>query len=309
MGTVTSATATSLTVTFSTQPVAAGSLTAVVTTDGVCSGSPVQVATVSFVTNVAVNGDYAPIVGMSETTSDGVNTVTVTTDGNNGFTSGNTVVISGYTGDNAGYNGTFTIVSASTNTFTVTNSTANLPTLTSNSQGFAISQNTASGLRGKQRSMVDSVAYTFSSPVTLTAANFTLTTATAGLTITGRTPATTVPGMVVTSFDGGTTWVVTWARTCHSIACGVYQITLVNSNEAPDTFFRLYGDYLGYQSGAAAVTSSDTADYNLTYGKSSGTAGYFAGFDYLGTGSVLSGDTADYNLFYGTSWSGFTPTI
>ena len=311
MGTVTSATATSLTVTFSTQPTAAGSLTAVVTTDAVSSGSPVQVATVSFVTNVAVNGDYAPIVGMVDTTSNGVNTVTVTTDGNNGFSSGNTVVISGYTGANAGYNGTFTIVSASANTFTVTNSTGGLPTLTGNSQGYAISLNTASGLRGNQRSMVDSVAYTFSSPVLgLTASNFTLATATSGLTISGRTPSATVPGMVVTTFNGGTTWVVSWATgTGHSIGNGVFQITLVNSNRAADKFFRLYGDYLGYQSGAASVTSSDTADYNLTYGKSSGTAGYFAGLDYAGTGSVLSGDTADYNLYYGTSWSGFTPTI
>ena len=220
------------------------------------------------------------------------------------------MVISGYSGTSTGYNGTFTIVSASTNTFTVTNSTANLLTLTSDRRGFAISQNTTSALRGNQRSMVDSVAYTLSSPVLgLTASNFTLAAATTGLTLSGMSPETTVPGIVVTSLNGGTTWVVTWASsTGHSIANGVYQITLVNSN-ATDTFFRLYGDYLGYKSGAAAVTSSDTADYNLTYGKSSGTAGYFAGLDYAGTGSVLSGDTADYNLFYGTSWSSFTPTI
>ena len=87
------ATATTLTVTFWTHPSAAGSLTAVVTTDGVNNGSSVQVATVSFVTSVAVNGDYAPVVGMSETSANGVNTVTVTTDGSNGFTSGNSVVI------------------------------------------------------------------------------------------------------------------------------------------------------------------------------------------------------------------------
>ena len=45
-GTVTTATATSLTVTFSTHPTSAGTLTAIVATDGYTSGSAVQVATV-----------------------------------------------------------------------------------------------------------------------------------------------------------------------------------------------------------------------------------------------------------------------
>jgi hypothetical protein len=47
VGSVTAATATSLTVTFSTRPTGAGSLTAVVTTNGAGSGAAVQVATVS----------------------------------------------------------------------------------------------------------------------------------------------------------------------------------------------------------------------------------------------------------------------
>jgi len=47
VGTVTAATATTLTVTFSTRPTAAGSLTAVVTTDGVSSGAAVELATVA----------------------------------------------------------------------------------------------------------------------------------------------------------------------------------------------------------------------------------------------------------------------
>jgi len=45
VGTVTSATATSLVVTFSTNPLAAGSLTAIVTSEGVSSGNAIQVAT------------------------------------------------------------------------------------------------------------------------------------------------------------------------------------------------------------------------------------------------------------------------
>jgi hypothetical protein len=47
VGTVTAATATALTVTFSTLPTATGRLTEVVTTDGVNSGATVQVATVT----------------------------------------------------------------------------------------------------------------------------------------------------------------------------------------------------------------------------------------------------------------------
>ena len=47
VGTITAATATSLTVTFTTKPTNAGSLTVVVTTDDESSGNPVQVATVT----------------------------------------------------------------------------------------------------------------------------------------------------------------------------------------------------------------------------------------------------------------------
>ncbi len=67
-GTVTAATATSLTVTFSTKPTTAGSLTVVVTTDSQSSGTAVQVATVvSVVTtstaNLGVNGTTFTING------------------------------------------------------------------------------------------------------------------------------------------------------------------------------------------------------------------------------------------------------
>jgi hypothetical protein len=47
VGTVTAATATSLTVTFSTKPKNAGSLTVIVTANSVSSGTAVQIATVA----------------------------------------------------------------------------------------------------------------------------------------------------------------------------------------------------------------------------------------------------------------------
>ncbi len=73
VGTVTAATATSLTVTFSTKPITAGTLTATVTTDGVNSGSAVQVATV-----VAAIG--TPVV-MSSTASLAANANSITING------------------------------------------------------------------------------------------------------------------------------------------------------------------------------------------------------------------------------------
>src|SRR5205823_3955749 len=68
VGAVTAATATSLTVTFSTDPTSAGNLTAVVTTNGVTSGTAVQVAAVtpvvtSSTSNVAANATTLTING------------------------------------------------------------------------------------------------------------------------------------------------------------------------------------------------------------------------------------------------------
>ena len=60
IGTVTSATSTQLTVTFSTQPTSTGSLTAIVTTDGGTSGVAVQVATVVPVPTVTPNTANLP---------------------------------------------------------------------------------------------------------------------------------------------------------------------------------------------------------------------------------------------------------
>ena len=63
-GTVTAATTTALTVTFTTKPVALGSLTAIVTTGGVSSGSAVQVATVVPVVTASTANLLATAPGM-----------------------------------------------------------------------------------------------------------------------------------------------------------------------------------------------------------------------------------------------------
>ena len=248
--------------------------------------------------------------------------MTATTDGNNGFTAGDTVVISGYTAANTtGYNGTFTIGSASGDTFTFTAATTGLTTLANNSLGLAVSQNTTSGLLGNQRSMVDSVAYTFSAPVTgLTSANFTLSAAASaiGITTTGQaTAATTVPGMTLTSLDGGSIWVVTWSGLLssvgHSIADGVYDLTLANSGRATDTFYRMFGNYVGYQvisgEGQEHNNGTDSLDLSHSYLLGTGTTGYLAALDYNADGLVNGTDSLQFSHRYLSGWSGFTPTI
>lgn len=80
VGTVSVATATTLSVTLSTRPTAAGGLTAVVTTNGSSSGSPVQVATVapvvtSATTDLAANANTVLIYGYGFDTTAANNSV------------------------------------------------------------------------------------------------------------------------------------------------------------------------------------------------------------------------------------------
>ncbi len=80
IGTVTTATTTSLTVTFSTKPSAAGNLSAMVTTNSISSGAAVQVATVkpvvtSSTENLSANAATLTINGFGFSTTAGNNTV------------------------------------------------------------------------------------------------------------------------------------------------------------------------------------------------------------------------------------------
>jgi hypothetical protein len=81
VGSVTAASATSLTVTFSTPPVTAGSLSAIVSTDGVSSGAAVQVASASVVTVTGLTipaGAEGSLVTLSATATDSVSALTYT---------------------------------------------------------------------------------------------------------------------------------------------------------------------------------------------------------------------------------------
>jgi hypothetical protein len=104
VGTVTAATATSLTVSFSTKPKAAGSLTAIVTTGGQTSGTAVQVATVKPV----ITSSTAALAASS-------NTVTISGFGFDPIASRNTVVLNN--------SAVGTVTSATNTSLTVTFST------------------------------------------------------------------------------------------------------------------------------------------------------------------------------------------
>ena len=104
VGTATSATATSLTVTFSTKPTA-GNLTVVVTTDSIGSGSPVQVASVT------------PVVTSSAASlAASATTITISGSGFDPTASGNTVTFNGAA--------TGTVTAATATSLTVTFATA-----------------------------------------------------------------------------------------------------------------------------------------------------------------------------------------
>jgi predicted outer membrane repeat protein len=283
-------------------------------------------------TSVVANQDFIPVNGAS--ISSGV--ATLQTDGNSGFTAGDQIVVGGFTGAQAGFDGTYTIatVSGSQITYDDSNST-NVSTTTFNAVGYAISANTTSDLlyaatsgtanspTGAQRSMVDSIAYTFNTPVNLAAGAVTLGIG-AGTT-SGEQPATATPNVVLTPLNGGTIWVVTFASnsnatvTGHSIADGIYTATLNSSlvtavsggaamatTRPTDTFYRLFGDVAA----SGHVNSTDSGMLNLSFGLNYlSSSGYLDYFDYLGAGRVNSTASGELNLNFGSFWRGFTATI
>lgn len=155
-----------------------------------------------------------------------------------------------------------------------------------------------SALVGVQRSMVNSIVYTFNQPVTLNS--------TSAFTIavhSGQTGTIPTLNWAAVNPDGNgasAQWIVTFSGSGvlgGSIANGVYDITLntaaVTSESNPllpalphntDTFYRLFGDVYGTESVTAA-------DYNLL---KKALRTYDVRFDYNGDGVV---DITDYNQF------------
>lgn len=174
-------------------------------------------------------------------------------------------------------------------------------------------------LAGAQRSMVDSILYTFSQAVTLAATNAFTIGMHSGQT--GTVPTLSWTAINPNSDGSSTQWAVAFIGvgvTGGSIADGVYDITLnaaaVTSDANPsvtvqpratDTFYRLFGD----AQGTGKVNSADYTAFLSTYGLKASGAGYLGYFADDGTTKI---DSADYNAFlgnYGKKLSGFTATI
>jgi hypothetical protein len=175
-------------------------------------------------------------------------------------------------------------------------------------------------LVGAQRSMVDSVVYTFNHAVSLGANAFTIALH-QNVTVNGATGQTvgTLPTWTWSSADGGVTWVVTFGGNGvvgGSIADGVYDLTLnaaavtdaqgqALAASRTDTFYRLYGD----ANGDGTVNNADTFQLRKTFGLSAGATGYLACFDANGDGTVNNADVFQYRKRFGTTYSGFNATI
>ncbi len=271
-------------------------------------GAPFNVANgvAPVVTSVVVNGGTAPIISAAESG----NTVTVQTDGPSGFSVGESVLIAGV---GTGYNGAHVITAVKSNTeFTYTAAAGGLARAVG---GTATPAETTSGLlNGKQRSMVDSIVYTFSEPVMLAANAFTL------VVHSGGNAGGTVPTVSYGSPDGGRTWVVTFSGAGvegDSIANGAYDITLNNwaasavsggstlESSRTDTFYRLFGDVFGYRT----VYWGDQNVLTAALWTHSTSAGFNAALDFDDNGVLNWTDNTALIADKGVRFSGFTATI
>jgi hypothetical protein len=178
----------------------------------------------------------------------------------------------------------------------------------------------SAALAGAQRSMVDSIAYTFNHPVTL-GANAVSIALHQNVTVngTGGQAVGTLPTLAWSSADGGVTWVVTFSGNGvvgGSIADGVYDLTLNHAAitdaqgqalaaDRVDTFYRLYGD----SNGDGTVNNADTFQLRKTFGAGTGDAAFLAYLDATGDGTVNNADVFQYRRRFGTTFSGFTTTI
>jgi hypothetical protein len=174
-------------------------------------------------------------------------------------------------------------------------------------------------LAGVQRSMVDSIVYTFSEAVNLAAASAFGIAVHAGQT--GAVPTLNWAAINPNSDGSSTQWVVTFSGAGvvgGSIANGVYDITFnaaaVTSDANPavaaqsrptDTFYRLFGD----STGDMRVNNADYAAFLNTNGLKTGQAGFNAAFDSNADGRVNNLDYGTFLTDNGLRYSGFTSTI
>jgi hypothetical protein len=162
-------------------------------------------------------------------------------------------------------------------------------------------------LAGVQRSMVDSIVYTFSEAVNISGASA-FTIALNSSYNKGTLPTLTWTALSANLDGSSTQWAVTFGGGSvigNSIANGVYDITMnasavtsganpsvTSQTRATDTFWRLYGDYTG----AGTVNASDYDYFLDTYELKSTQTGYLFAFDYSGTDAKVTASDYDYFL-------------
>jgi hypothetical protein len=247
--------------------------------------------------------------------------------GPGGFTAGSTTTVTASGGvatfSNLVLNtrGTYTLSQSATGNLTGPSSASFVVSWTAIAlaQGPQVNGDSAA-LLGAQRSLVDSIAYTFNHPVTLGAGAFAIALH-QDVTVNGSDGQAvgTLPSLSYNSPDGGVTWVVSFSGAGvvnNSIADGVYDLTLNHAAvtdaqgqtlaaDRVDTFFRLYGD----SNGDGTVNNADTFQLRATFGKGPADAGYLACFDYGGTGAITNADVFQFRKRFGTTYSGFSATI
>jgi hypothetical protein len=170
--------------------------------------------------------------------------------------------------------------------------------------GSPIINGTNSALAGVQRSMVDSIVYTFNQAVALAATNA-FSIALNSTFASGTLPTLTWTAINPNADGSSTQWDVTFSGAGvlnGSIADGVYDITLngasvtsdanptVTATSRTDTFYRLFGD-------AAGTGSVTGADYNAllsTFNLKTTAAGYLGYFNEDGASKI---DAPNYNAF------------
>ncbi len=255
-----------------------------------------------------VNGSRAAI-NIVSAAGDGT-TATITTDGApHGFWVGELVTLTGVTPSGpGGLAGTVTVTGVPSATrFQFASTYLGSETLS----GATV----RAALAGAQRSMVDSIVYNFTEPVTLTAAAFSISVVenntTTGSAV-GMAPTLNVAAVPFTN-----EWVVTFTDPVknsvigHSIANGAYSISINSalvtavsdgqnlSAGETDTFYRLYGDVTGGQS----VTNVDANAFNRAWGNAYYSAAYNAALDYNDDGKYTNIDANAFNRAFNTRFN------
>ncbi len=255
-----------------------------------------------------VNGSTAVFNIVSAIGNGATATITTDPDGSgHGFWVGELVTLTGTSpGGPNGLAGTVTITAVpSATSFSFASTYTGSETFT----GATVT----AALAGVQRSMVHSIVYNFTEPVTLTAAAFTITAI-------QNSPGSTVgvvPTVNVAAVPFTNEWVVTFTDPTkgsvigNSIANGAYTIainpafvTAVSGGQnlsagETDTFYRLYGDVTG----AESVTSVDGSAFNAVWGNRAYAAGYVAALDYNDDGKYTNIDANAFNRAFNIRYS------